>query len=383
MRPLPLKTAAILIAVTGLMSSACVKAKPPGVGLVKVDTNAVFGIDKKSETPAGFAPEVDLGSSASEIPLADLPTFNLVSRGPDKTNLSNEKCPIADTRKVFPKESATVTVRGLPAEGAYQWKKDLLVSKTQVNGKAVVRAVQAQLETRLLRRVQRTSGNDHQFTFETIAPSLSGSTFDVTSFTVNTNPALVVKQRVESRTVGVVPVEGADVVVPPPNDAPGIFINKIETQDAKGVRVGGFTPLRPMLILPLEEGIVHPGGTFSSLGIDASSGDVLYNSGLVNATSRIDACGEVVEGFTVTLNQTLASDFSDPTTSPDGFVTDLDIYGARNKTRTLDYTFATQYGAAPIAVTLAVGDLQIDDTAFYGRWTLGGLTPAKLPDSAK
>ena len=325
MRPLPLnKTVVLTLALAGLVTSACVKSNPPGVGLVKVDTAAVFGVTK-AEPPAGFSPSVDLGQNALEIPLADLPTFDLVGRSPDKV-LSNELCPVADTRKAFPKESASVNVKGLAPEGVYTWKKDRIIAVNRL-AKPPVKVIQGQLESRLIRRVTKTPGNDHQFSFEMVAPNVDNPVnFDVTTFIVNTNPTLLVNERVESRTVGVVPVPGQDVRVAPQNDYPGIFISKVETQNANGGKIGGFAPLRPMLVFPLEEAIVRSGQTFSAIGIDPVSGDVLVNDGVVNATSRIDACGEIVEGYTVTIKQTYTGDFN--TTDPEALVGDVDLYGA-------------------------------------------------------
>src|SRR5205085_922779 len=151
----------------------------------------------------------------------------------------------------------------------------------------------------------------------------------------NSNPTLLYENNVPARTIGVVDVPGQDIRVTPPNDEPGIFITRIQTVNPSGAVVSSFVPVLPMLILPLEGGVVRTGQTFNSIGIDATSGTVLVNRGTVGRASRIDACGEIVEGYVVSLAQTYSGDFD-----PANATVDIPNYVSRMQTRSVDYVFA-------------------------------------------
>lgn len=372
MKKLPKKAAIALVAFSTFGATACVHQNAPGVGIVKFDSSAVFGI-----TPADKPP---------------VPDFSLPPQGVDFVNPGNGFVP-HDLNKVdagpcppakltaFPKTSATVRVMGEPPEGLYKWKRDLVQSKDLTVKPPKLTSLDFALEGRAVRRVAKQG--DHQFTFEMVAPDafVPGHTI-VTGFQVNTNPKLVVERNVASRTIGVVNVPGTDVRVADPTDAPGIFITAIDVQDDKGTRVTSFHPVQPMLIAPLEGGILRSGETFRSVGIDELSGAAISNDGIVGRTSRVDACGEIVEGYAISLKQTLSTDLQQQmnTIGPDAAAVQ---FATRQETREASYTFATQYGALPIGEGLALGDFENDPVAALGKWELGALAPSPLPDSVK
>jgi hypothetical protein len=190
---------------------------------------------------------------------------------------------------------------------------------------------------------------------------------------------LLVNQRVQSRTIGVVPIPGQDVRIANPSDQPGIFISRIDTQDAKGSRISSFNPVQPMMIAPLDEAILRSGQTFRSVGIDATNTTVIINDGVVGRTSRVDACGEIVEGYAITLHQIATTDINpqDPTT--------LVGVAQGQQTRSIDYVFATQYGSLPIGENISLGDVlsPASPIALSAKYELGGLVPTALPDSLK
>jgi hypothetical protein len=367
---LPKKLAIALVAVSALGTTACVHQKAPGVGLVKFDSSAVFGI-----TPEDKAPVPDF-----QVPLGTdfaLPEVPFVHR--DLNKVDDGPCPAAKLT-AFPKTSATVRVIGQPPEGVFKWKRDLVEAKDTTVNPPKVSALPFVLEGRAIRRVAKQG--DHQFTFEMLAPDsfVPGNTI-ITGFQVNTNPQLVAERNVAARTIGVVNIPGTSVRVANPSDAPGIFITSIDVQNDKGVRVSSFHPVQPMLIAPLEGGILRSGQQFRSVGIDELSGAAITNDGVVGRTSRIDACGEIVEGYAISLHQSLSDDVqAQLSTDPQGAVT---REATRQQTREVAYTFATQYGALPISETLALGDFENDAVAALGKWELGALTPSPLPDSVK
>lgn len=351
-------------------TSACVEQNQAGVGVVKFDSSAVFGAAKATELPGFDVPD----AFPDGFPIDNLPVRNPVKRD----TVPVGPCPEAKLTD-FPKKTASVKVVGVPVAGVYSWKRvDVVQQNTKNNPPRTQRPFA--LESRAIRRVVRE--NDHKFTFEMLAPDPSGNGNTViTSYVVNTNPTLIVEETIPGRTIGIVPIPTQDVRIGNPLDQGGIFISRIETQDEKGARVSAFAPLQPVMIVPLDGGLVRSGQTFRSLGIDPTSQTVLLNDGLVVRTNRIDACGEIVEGYAVSLKQTFTSDLA--INDPAVLVGQLQNLVVRAQTRTADLVFATQYGAMPIQEILAVGDFRQDPVAFAGRWELGGLTPKPLPDSLK
>jgi len=363
---LPKKSLIAVTVLVALFSAACVKQDAPGVGIVKFDSSAIFGITPK-EKPV--VPDFEVPDLTSD----DLPPLDFTERVLPKVD--EGPCPEA-LLTAFPKKSATPQVFGTPTAGLYKWKRKTLAIKDAA-ATPPIKSFPFALEGRAVRRI--VTEGDHQFTFEMLAPDpfINGDTV-ITSFLVNTNPTLFVDRRVDSRTIGVVNIPGTDVRVADPSDAPGVFITAIEVQDASGTRVSSFAPVQPMLVLPLEGGIVRTGQTFRSVGIDAATGTAVMNDGVTGRTSRVDACGEIVEGYVVTLHQTLSSDL-DPA-DPAGAAAGTAL---NQETREVTYTFATQYGALPIAESLSIGDINSDEVAALGKWELGALTPTALPDSLK
>jgi hypothetical protein len=333
---------------------------------VKFESSAVFGIPTKDDTLPGFDVPTDLSLPEDLTP-------PLRATDPVKPT---EACPAAKLT-AFPKLATSVSVTGMPPEGVYKWQRDLFTIKDARTEPAKFISSQFALQSRAIRRVTKES--DHQFSFDMLnVDPFEPSHTVITTFNVNTNPELFVDRRVDARTIGVVNIPGTDVRVANPSDAPGIFISRIEWQDDKGTRVSLFDPVQPMLIAPLEGGILRTGQSFRSVGINKTDGNVLANDGTIGRPSRIDACGEIVEGYVVNLHQTLTTDVdqSDP-------VDAAARYATTNETREVTYTFATQYGTLPIAETLSIGDVAVDPVAVLGKWELGGLTPGPLPASLK
>lgn len=358
------KVVAAGVALIALAGSACVKQNNAGVGIAKFDSSAVFGIAVDKPVVPGFS----LPESLDDVDLPDLPTPT-----PQNPVPPSGPCPEAKLN-AFPKASATPQVKGLPTEGLYTWKRDTFILKDASNAAKPYQLLPFALEGRAIRRVTKES--PHQFSFDMVAPNpFADSGSVITSFRVNNNPALLVNQRVPARTIGVVPIPGADLRVGNPQDMPGIFITRIEQQSGSGTRISLFEPVQPMMIAPLEEGILRSGQTFQSFGIDASTATVIVNNGAVGRTLRVDACGEIVEGYAVTLKQILTDDAK----------TESGLFSVvtQQESRSVDYAFASQYGVLPIAETLSLGDPNVDDFAISARWELGGLTPKALPDSLK
>lgn len=361
------------VAVAALVSGACVKADAPGVSISEVKTSAKFGFEEKEKQLSGFdVPEEAQLTAAT--PLPELPLGAFTNKTAVKKVVGNPDCPEA-TNDVFPKDPATVQVKGMPVAGTYKWKRDAVIVVNRAAKPPFAILPERQVETRYIRAVVRD--NDHQFKFQMVAPEPFTTQFVYTSFLVNNNPVLHANERVDAKTVGVVDTPGADVRVTPPNDAPGVYITKVETKDSKGATLFAFSPVRPMLVLPLEEGIIRTGQAFNSVGIDPTTGDILINEGTVGKTSEIDACGELVQGYSVSLDQTYTRDVNTGDAA-----NEVQRYQARQLTRNLVLSFASQYGMLPVGDALTIGQLS-DARAYVARRSIGGTQTTPLPPSLK
>jgi hypothetical protein len=176
----------------------------------------------------------------------------------------------------------------------------------------------AGFEQRLVRNVTKVS--DTEYTFETVQPELGSDVTTISTFKVKTGAV--------SKTVQP-PVEPPDLTHPtapvplpltPPGSTPplpkapvpqtisagdperGISLVKLQRVDAAGNSSElNFTP--GVLYLPLE---IVPGEEFKAVGIDTRTGSVLQNQGKVVKRERVDACGDVVDGWVVEATQTFS-----------------------------------------------------------------------------
>ena len=324
------------LAVAGLAAlflAGCVKQDAPGVGVQKLAADIVFGVKPAADTPppnlepgqAGpgdattLVPEAGSGSSFDAGPAAGgdfsgptAPRARLPRLTP--LNPPRSTCPPA-ALTAFPAKEAGQTVDGLPAEGQYRWKRNGTQTVATLPG---VKLPVSGFEQRLVRNVKQLS--DTEYTFETVQPELGGNVTTISTFKVKTGAV--------SRTV-TAPVEPPDLTHPtspvplpitPPGTAPavpkppvpsnvsvgdperGIALMKLQRVDAAGnTSELNFTP--GVLYLPLE---IVPGEEFNAVGIDSRTGSVLQNQAKVVKRERVDACGDVVDGWVVEATQTFS-----------------------------------------------------------------------------
>ncbi|HYH48058.1 MAG TPA: hypothetical protein VEG38_00785, partial [Acidimicrobiia bacterium] len=83
----------------------------------------------------------------------------------------------------------------------------------------------------------------------------------------------------------------------------GISLTKLQRVDKAGnISELTFTP--GVLYLPLD---IVPGEEYTAVGIDTRTGSVLQHQAKVLKRDRVDACGEVVDGWVVESTQTFSS----------------------------------------------------------------------------
>jgi hypothetical protein len=129
---------------------------------------------------------------------------------------------------------------------------------------------------------------------------------------------------------------------------------KLQRVDAAGNSSElSFSPA--VLYLPLD---VVPGDSFNAVGIDPRSGSVLQNQAKVVKRERVDACGDVVDGWVVESTQTFSG--SAQTAPP----------------RTYRYIIAPQLGGIIVSEEIHTANPQGTTDVTL---SLGQLKPAPLP----
>lgn len=368
-----------LAAVVALaLTAGCVEPDPPGVGIQKLAADIVFGVKPPPPDvpPPNLVPSpVGEGDVLTFVPPA-LPSPGRIppppvvaaprpprppsSRLPRPTPLASPKSPCPPAAlNAFPAKEAGLTVEGIPAEGQYRWKRK--GTQTVANLPGIALPVSG-FEQRLVRNVQKIS--DTEFTFETVQPELGGgvttiSTFKVKTAAVSRGVTAPVEPRLPSPPEGVEP----PVEVPSPglpNSARagdperGISLMKLQRVDAEGNTAElVFSPA--VLYLPLA---IEPGESFTAVGIDARTGSVLQHQARVIRRERVDACGEIVDGWAVEATQTFSGSAQ---TSPP---------------RTYRYIVAPQLGGIIVSEEVHVTSPQGNTDVVF---SLGQLRPSPLP----
>jgi hypothetical protein len=333
MRPWRSSSARLAVAgLAALLLAGCVKQDAPGVGIQKLAADIVFGVKPADATPPpnlepGQAGAGDATTYVPETPSTPSdpgaafgggnfsgPSGRTGPRLPRVTPIGPPKstCPPA-ALTAFPAKEAGQTVEGMPAEGQYRWKR----SGTQtVATLPNVKLPIAGFEQRLIRNVKKIS--ETEYTFETVQPELGGNVTTISTFKVKIGAV--------SKTVSP-PVEPPDLTRPtspvplpftPPGSPPtlpkpqlpgnvsagdperGISLMKLQRVDAAG-NTSELTFSPAVLYLPLD---IVPGEEFNAVGIDTRTGSVLQHQAKVVKRDRVDACGEVVDGWIVESTQT-------------------------------------------------------------------------------
>jgi hypothetical protein len=365
-----------VVVAVGALTAGCAQPDPPGVGIQKLAADIVFGLKPPppDAPPANTAPGTDglTGDATTYVPGASqsypTPSFpaprapRLPSgRQPRPTplNPTRSACPPA-ALNAFPAKEAGLTLAGTPAEGQYRWKRTGTQTMATLPGVAIPISG---FEQRLVREVKKVS--DTEFTFQTVQPELGTGVTVLQTFKVKTG---AVSRAVEP-PLQTIPLERPDRLpdeVPFPSNPSvparqvgdperGISLMRIERIDAQGNSSAlNFTPA--VLYLPLP---IVPGESFESVGIDSRTGQVLQHQAQVVRRERVDACGEIVDGWAVEATQTFS--------------------GQGTAARTYRYIIAPQLGGIMISeqvkVTAPEGTLDV-------TFTLGQTTPTPLPTQA-
>lgn len=337
MKPFPRSrpSSIALCVVLGLGSSACVRPDAPSVGMSKVEASLVFGV---SDIPQPVPTPVEQVAALVEAmaaparatrevqaPVEEEKPFEFAKPAtprfaPQTAATAKVACPEAPVTAA-PLVAPQPRITGDPRPGVTKWRETGYITVKNFETQQPQRQdFDSVGDPRLIRNFKRLG--PQLYTFEEVVSSSDDIT--VTTYQVN-NGAVTAN-----------PSDGVGIVATPGVGEPerGIVIKSIRTSSKQtGQLVYEFAPTGAgLLMLPLP---VVAGERFTSTAVDPRSGQVISHDATVQERQRIDACGELIDGWGVDYmrRQTGESEF-----------------GALNATVDIEFhsVFATQYGGVPI-----------------------------------
>lgn len=323
---LPLLVAAVL------SLTACVSQDPLGVRVRGAQTDVVFGAPTSPPLPnfpgAARPQQPQAPSAVVEQLFPDEPfDFGFPDDEMPPLYAPAPTCPDAALNE-FPDEAASDSITALPKPGRYRWKQ---AGKVQVTPQQS--ATLTGYQTRYVRRVTGVAGNQ---------------SFQLLQQDVTTGRVLATTFRVKSEPTNPV----ADSL-----DPVGLQLTRVEELDAKGNATTVLEPRPPLVYLPLP---VAPGTSRTSRAVDQVSGAVLTMEATVGRRQRIDACGDIIDGFSVTSTQSFTP-----------------RSGGATSSRQYDFVVATQLGGLLISEHAKQGD------ALDVTFSVAQLEPDDLPGDLK
>lgn len=290
--PAPSLRVVSLVAGLGLLLGACTVDSPrSGVGVRSLATELVYGIPPTPQ-PAAPANTDPIPDDPKPVEVGDLGDAETVEPDDDSENEPepeppSEACPEAPPTE-FPDAPARSAVEGQPEPGEYTWRYD---GEQEVTGLGRV-----PLPNGVPRHIQDLEETDEGFTFTMVEPDLAFGSQDTVFTTYE------VRNKVQED---------------------GIYLTQIVRENDRGDQ-REFNPSPAVQILPLP---VVPETEIDSVGVDPSTFQTLRHTGVVKERRRVDACGELVDGWFVDAAQESVNPTSGEQTQ-----------------RNYDYTVATQMG---------------------------------------
>lgn len=337
--------------------SGCGLGAGPGLGIEQLQSNVAFGSPTapgKTASMPGLPGQTIASGAPAQSPTASNPFPAFQFTAPPSFNFSpppliaTAQCPAAPPSAEAAR-AVTPTVPSKPATGWYKWQ--LLTYRRVGTGSSALAAVHYttyHLEnvsaTSTVPNPQDSSQPTTVWTFQMVEPDGSGNVWTYTFQVKQNSPGA----RVAAGNFG----KSQSVTEP---DA-GLAISSEIERNAKGAVVFSFSPQPAVLLLPLA---VTGGQSFQGSGTDPSNGESLIVQGQVQGTKRVDACGQLVDGWNVSGTETSTN----PATGG-------------SATTDVDYAVATQYGAIVILLSSTPTTGTNPDTATE---EMGQLNPSKSP----
>ena len=348
-----------LLAVLGSLAlSACNTKATPGLAVQGKEVDVNFGLatkplERTSPQPTQGYPQAPVTQGYTALPpiapAIDIPGH--ISAPP----ITVETCPGAlETAVVRDKATTQIPTGVRPAPAAQTWV---------ITGKQGDKPLKRAFEQRQLADVTESTlphpdNQGEQYSFTLTEPEADGG-YAKTTYQVKTLEVLN-----QGQDVTLFPEEHPPVGPQPPTQPPmlhqenvgpterGLAITQIQHFDSQGAEntSARFAPPQGLLVLPLP---VTIGMKFISRIPDPLTQKLWVYTAQVVGSSTIDACGELVQGYMVKGTLSINGGAETP----------------------YDLTFATQYGATPIAEhrVETIGGVTYDRTFSIG----------KLPGSTK
>lgn len=341
-----------LCVLVALTTAACAKPDDPGVGVDPIAADVVFGIKDVDPAAPANSPSVDI--TPEEATSDDLLDESFFFDQPTTRNFPRPQpvkveCPAAAIDE-FPDEPApeTVPLGRLPKEGIYRWKRsgEQVINdfKTAIGGfeQRIVKSVTVIQEV----DNKTNDANDRvRYTFQTVQPELATGLVVTTDWYVDSNPVA------DTEANNTSPAVRANVGEP----ERGLVIRRIERQSSSGDRIrGGVTQFAPgagLLVLPLR---IRVGEKWSSVAVDTQSGREIRLDGQVRDRERVDACGEILDGWKVVAT----------------------LRGESTARRTYEFIVAPQFGAL---LTMEKWEGETPSGTASVTYTIGQKEPTPLP----
>ena len=304
---LPPRTRFLVAAPAVVLLSACVHQSAPGVALKALPSNIVFGLKvRKAAVPplASIQPQdqgyVDQSSTLPAQPPQPIFTPKAIPTPPvGTTNL----CPPA-AESAFPAVAATLGVTKPPKAGRYRWKETIVQPRGSggltatlttfydhdIINVSPVTTSQNPVPSAAGPAAGATTGTVYTFSYDEAVHHPDGS-ITTTTYQVKEN---------QEQVNQVAPV-GTNIGAGPPDR--GLALVKVVNTDSAGKQTSAFTPVAPVLLLPLDVVSSNP---FQSVGVDPTGAALVVN-GTVSKRARVDACGTIVDGWEVNTTQTFVN----------------------------------------------------------------------------
>ena len=342
--------AVLLLAVAG---SSCAKAAGPGVAVQKVQSNIAFGLaSTTTTTPVGSAlpptlAAVNLTGPGQPLPAFSYETTTTYNYGSPQYGTQTNVCP-QPPYGASPDKAVTTSVSQPPKAGTYKWQ---IRTSQPVSGTSVTLST-VHYVTYAVKNVSKVTtapnpqgGETKTFTFDVVSPGEQGGTV-TTTYQVTENALQV------SESAGNF---GQHQHAGSPDR--GVSLAAVVDRNSAGTVTGSFRPSPAVLLLPLD---VQVPQSFQSVGVDPSTGASFSNNVTVSGSAkRVNACGQLVDGWDVTGTQAFSGT------------------GGERTTGTVEYAVATQYGGLlTYSAVTPTGSSQTEADV------IGQLNPDPLPPSS-
>jgi hypothetical protein len=319
--------------------SACAQRAAPGVQTQSVPANISFGVPPVTAValPAGVTFPVSVAAPAVGLPSLDpisaLPPLPLPA--PFPIDSVGSGCTPGGAAK-FPTLPASnnVPAQRFPELGHYRW--NYRGQRSDAAGKAVPLVGSQDRYLANLVKTPESTVAGASFTFDSVERDVVIGHFVTTTYSVAlSGPASN-------------PTVSSNVATT------GLSLLKIVNVDPTTKTSTTFAPAQPLLLVPLP---IVVGQTVSSVGVDPISFTTVQFKGTVGASQRVNACGQLIEGYPVTGTETIVS-------------------GTASVALAYTLVIAPQFGGVPIAETTN------QSVTTLGATSLAYTVAQATPDSA-